>query len=95
MVKGMAAEECAPHRSRLRKKKIPNTMPGMNRAVMSTLLFQRRPPITAYIHTYRDTGVAHSTYRIRTPDLQNRFLAYVILMSLLEGLKRQAKNGYP
>ena len=46
VVKGMAAEDLAPHNSKFRKKKTPNTIPGMRRAVRRTLDFQRRPPIT-------------------------------------------------
>ena len=49
VVKGMAAEDLAPHSSRFRKKKMEKTMPGMSRPVSRTLVFQRRPPITAGI----------------------------------------------
>ena len=46
VVKGMAAEDLAPQSNRFRTKKIENTIPGTSRAVISTLDFQRRPPIT-------------------------------------------------
>jgi hypothetical protein len=46
VVKGTAAEDLAPHSNKLRKKKTLNTTPGTSRAVIKTLLFQRRPPIT-------------------------------------------------
>lgn len=46
VVKGTAAEDLAPHSNRFRIKKIVNTIPGTSRAVIRTLDFQRRPPIT-------------------------------------------------
>ena len=46
VVKGMAAEDLAPHSSKFSTKKIPKITPGTSKAVSRTLLFQRRPPIT-------------------------------------------------
>lgn len=45
VVKGIAAAELYDHSTRLRKKNIPNTIPGKKNAVVKTLLFQRSPPI--------------------------------------------------
>ena len=50
VVKGMAADEPAPHRNRLSMKKTPNTIPGTKKAVISTLVFQRRPPTTVCVN---------------------------------------------
>ena len=49
VVNGMAAAELYDHRTKLRKKKIPNTIPGKRKAVISTLLFHRNPPIRVNI----------------------------------------------
>ena len=46
VVKGMAALDPAPHRNRLITKKMTKTTPGMSRALISMLIFQRSPPIT-------------------------------------------------
>ena len=46
VVKGMAAEEPAPHRNILSTKNMLNTIPGTKKAVINTLVFQRRPPTT-------------------------------------------------
>ena len=43
VVKGMAADEPAPHRNRLRTKNTPNAIPGTKKAVINTLVFQYRP----------------------------------------------------
>ena len=52
VVKGMAADEPAPHRNRLSTKNTPNAIPGTKKAVINTLVFQRRPPTTVYVCTY-------------------------------------------
>ena len=52
VVKGMAADEPAPQRNRLRPKNTPNAIPGTKKAVIntiSTLLFQYRPLITRFV----------------------------------------------
>ena len=46
VVKGMAADEPAYHRNRLRVKNTTKIIPGTKNDVIRTLLFQRRPPIT-------------------------------------------------
>ena len=46
VVKGMAADDPAPQRRRLRKKNTPNVIPGIRKEVIRTLVFQRKPPIT-------------------------------------------------
>ena len=43
VVKGMAADEPAPHRNRLSTKNTPNTIPGTKKAVINMLVFQYRP----------------------------------------------------
>ena len=49
VVKGMAADEPAPHRNRLRTKNTPNAIPGTKKEVINTLVFQRRPPTTVQV----------------------------------------------
>lgn len=46
VVNGIPAEEPRLHSKMLRKKNTAKAQPGTKKAVMSTLLFQRRPPIT-------------------------------------------------
>ena len=46
VVKGMAADEPAPQRNRLSTKNTENAIPGTKKAVINTLVFQRRPPTT-------------------------------------------------
>ena len=49
VVKGMAADEPAPHRNRLSTKNTPNAIPGTKKEVINTLVFQRRPPTTVQV----------------------------------------------
>ena len=49
VVKGMAADEPAPHRNRLSMKNTPNAIPGTKKEVINTLVFQHRPPTTVCV----------------------------------------------
>ena len=43
VVRGMAADEPAPHRNRSSTKNTPNAIPGTKKAVINTLVFQYIP----------------------------------------------------
>ena len=73
VVNGIAEAELYDHKTKLRKKKTPNTIPGYRKAVINTLLFHRNPPIVLYrrAETYPDimprNTYSTSTVVIRAP----------------------------